>query len=95
MKMRSRHPTIRKIYDDGLVEISLNSKKGQSSFKRTYEWLRDCCVPSFFIARQVMGEDKFNEFISYKESDLNPRKRALLSLFRKEWDKGMFYEDDV
>lgn len=76
--------TMRKIYDDGIVEISLNKEKKQCSFIRTYNWMRDYILPSLYMFREVLGQEEFNEFVASGKYRLKPLHESMLRKYIHE-----------
>lgn len=80
--------TMRKIYDNAIVEVSLTKKKEEYSFKKLNNWLRDYILPSLFIYKEVLGESGFNEFLASGSDRIKPTQKSLISKYILEYEEG-------
>lgn len=85
--------TIRKIYVNGIVKVSLTKKKEEYSFAKLNNWLRDYILPSLYMYKEVVGEEDFNAAIASAGDRLKPIQKTRIVVYKHERFEAAMYVD--
>lgn len=66
------------------IELKVDTKKREVSFKKIHNWITVQVLPSLYIFKECLGEQRLNDMISAQEGRLNILQRKMLDKYKVE-----------
>ena len=85
MHKKKSLPTIRKTHVlQSSVELKIDTKKREVSFKRTFDWLKTYLLPSLYMVNECVGTEKLLDMIISSKSRLSNERLKMIEKYREE-----------
>ena len=88
--------TIRKTHVlQSTVELKVDTKKREISFKRIHTWINRQVLPSLFILKECLGIEKLDELISSSHERLSDLQKKMIKKYQSEQEEYEKWIEDL